>query len=103
MGLLKQQILANRPYLIGAAVGLVTTLVPLALVVLYAAESIENATPDGGLDVYTVTAFAAFLVAGLLLVTALVSVFVRRTRMIGLGYLSGFGVALLLSLVVVSL
>ncbi|SCE72768.1 hypothetical protein GA0074696_0483 [Micromonospora purpureochromogenes] len=75
--------------LIGAVPGMVLSFAPLALIHQYVEVFAATATPDSGFNIYTLGALACLALGGFLLVSALVSLFFRQTRALGIGYLSG--------------
>ncbi|WP_441142425.1 hypothetical protein [Micromonospora sp. L32] len=77
------------PSLIGAVPGVALSLAPLALIHQYVEVFAATATPDSGFNIYTLGALACLALGGFLLVSALVSLFFRQTRALGIGYLSG--------------
>ncbi|MEU5787794.1 hypothetical protein ABZ754_08690 [Micromonospora purpureochromogenes] len=80
---------APVPSLIGAVPGVALSLAPLALLHQYVEVFAATATPDSGFNIYTLGALACLALGGFLLVSALVSLFFRQTRALGIGYLSG--------------
>ncbi|MER6590890.1 hypothetical protein ABT214_03285 [Micromonospora purpureochromogenes] len=75
--------------LIGAVPGVVLSFAPLALIHQYVEVFAATAAPDSGFNIYTLGALVCLALGGFLLVGALVSLFFRQTRALGIGYLAG--------------
>lgn len=75
--------------LIGAVPGVTLSVTPLALLHQYVEVYAATGTPDSGFNIYTLGALACLALGGLLLVSALLLLFFRQTRELGIGYLSG--------------
>jgi hypothetical protein len=74
---------------IGGAAGIVLSVAPFLLFLAYERSFVATATPDSGFSVFTLAAAACPLLAGTLVIVALVMLTTRTLRVLGLAYLGG--------------
>jgi hypothetical protein len=87
LGLLR----SSRPWRLGAVVGIVTALIPVALVVWYRVSFALTATTDGALNILVQRVVAAIVLDAALTLVAAVLLLFRHSRLVGAGFLLGTG------------
>jgi hypothetical protein len=74
---------------IGGAAGALLSVVPFLLFHAYVRSIVTTAGPDSGFNVFTLGVLGSVLLAGALVVVALVMLSARSLRVLGLAYLGG--------------
>lgn len=69
---------------IGGTAGIVLSVAPFLLLLAYERSFVATATPDSGFNVFTLGAAACLLLAGTLVIVALVMLTTRTLRILGL-------------------